>query len=596
MELPPGTWLVFAAVAIGLVGALLGTAGYAATFGHRQVRRITALTEILASATELTGPVDTDRVDDPRLRAGFDRLADRLGQAWTQATVDLLTGVLNRQALLARLGEELERAARYQHPCSIILVDLDHFKRVNDTYGHAAGDIVLREVAELLRANVRGVDLVGRYGGEEFLVVLPETDADAAASIAEKLRRVVGSRAVRVADGHMLTTTLSAGVAGGLGQHLQLDTLVRDADAALYSAKALGRDQVYVFRELLEGSVVRRAAIGPRARERAVEVGRAALVAATAALTEALVSRPSWAGRPSTMIAEMAVSLATALDLPAGEVERVRTASLLHDLGKLAIPDEILSNPGELTDPEWRVVSEHPKIGHVVLEQAGALRDAATIVLHHHEWYDGRGYPHGLTGQEIPIGARIVAIADAYEAMVAGRPYRNAIVHEQALAELHRHAGVQFDPELVRLFTVLFADGVPWAPDTEVQASDHVPGHSHAHGHPHAPSNGEAPPLVQQPGNQPGATPGHTDDWAAATQLGMPVGADGRSHAQIHDELHDRRRKVVPTVWETAPAASAHDPRSGESGRGAGSVVAAVVASVPVAQAAGRGKRTGTTG
>jgi HD-GYP domain-containing protein (c-di-GMP phosphodiesterase class II) len=287
-------------------------------------------------------------------------------------------------------------------------------------------------------------------------------------------------------------------VAGGLGQFLQLDALIRDADAALYSAKSLGRDQVYVFHELEEGSVVRRAAIGPQARERAVAVGRAAMGAAAAALHEALMARPAWAGKPSNMIAEMAVSLARALELPNGEVERVRTASLLHDLGKLAIPDEILTNPGELSDPEWRVVSEHPKIGQVVLEQAGALRDAATIVLHHHEWFDGRGYPHGLSGQEIPVGARIVAIADAYEAMVAGRPYRRAITHDQAIAELRRHAGIQFDPELVRLFSVLFATGVPWVPDEP----------DFEHPHPHV--------------------------------------GDLRPHGQIHDELHDRRRSAVP--------------------------------------------------
>ena len=230
--------------------------------------------------------------------------------------------------------------------------------------------------------------------------------------------------------------------------------------------------------------------------------------AAAATLRDALEARPAWAGKPSTMIAEMAVSLARALDLPNGEIERVRTASLLHDLGKLAIPDEILTNPGELTDPEWRVVSEHPKIGQVVLEQAGALRDAATIVLHHHEWYDGRGYPHGLSGQEIPIGARIVAIADAYEAMIAGRPYRRAVTHEQAIAELTRHAGIQFDPDLVRLFEALFADGVPWQPDE----------HDFAHAHPH---------------------PG-----------------DARTHAQIHDELHDRRRMAVATDETDVTAAA----------------------------------------
>jgi diguanylate cyclase (GGDEF)-like protein len=467
------------------------------------MRRIAGLTEQLAVTTHATEPLDTRKLRDLRVRAGFDRLSLRMSQSWTLATVDLLTGVLNRQALLSRLDDELERAARYQRPCSVVLVDLDHFKRVNDTHGHAAGDLVLREVADVLRTNVRAADIVGRYGGEEFMVVLPETDADDAAASAEKLRRLVGSRKIRLDDGYLRSVTLSAGVAGGLGQHLQLDALVRDADAALYSAKALGRDQVYVFHELEEGSVVRRAAIGAEARDRAVEVGRAAMGAATASLTEALVARPSWAGKPSTMIAEMAVSLARALDLPVGEIERVRTASLLHDLGKLAIPDEILSNPGELTDPEWRVVSEHPKIGHIVLEQAGALRDAATIVLHHHEWYDGRGYPLGLTGEEIPVGARIVAIADAYEAMVAGRPYRTAIDHERALAELRRHAGVQFDPDLVRLFGALFAEGVPWEPGERDLAEDHP--------HPHG------------------------------------LAADLRSHGQIHDDLHARRRKAVPT-------------------------------------------------
>ena len=190
------------------------------------------------------------------------------------------------------------------------------------------------------------------------------------------------------------------------------------------------------------------------------------------------------------MIAEASVALGRAIDLPSGELDRIRTASLLHDLGKLAIPEDILGRPGDLAISEWRVVTEHPKIGQVVLEQAGALRDAATIVLHHHEWYDGRGYPHGLTAADIPIGARIVSIVDAYEAMIAGRPYRAAISHEAAIDELRRQAGIQFDPDLVEVFAALFADGLPWDID------GHAVGSLQLHDHDHAPIDAAPEPMV----------------------------------------------------------------------------------------------------
>jgi diguanylate cyclase (GGDEF)-like protein len=502
MDLPLDSQLAIAGIAIVLVGALAGTAGYAATFGRRQLRRITDLTERLAAAEDPRDLVATERVRDPRLRAGFERLARRIAESLTLATMDLLTGIPNRQALLTRLNDEIERATRYERQLSVVLIDIDHFKRLNDAHGHAAGDLVLHHVAQALQANLRSVDIMGRYGGEEFMAVLPETDVDSAASIAEKLRRLVGRYEVALEDGNRVHVTLSAGVAGGLGRNVRLDSIIRDADAALYSAKALGRNQVFVFHEIEDSRLVPRAAIAPSAREAAVEVGRLAMGEATRSLTDALSSRAGWAGKPSTLIAETATAMAATLGLPDGEIERIRTASLLHDLGKLAIPDEILSKPSELDEPEWRVVAEHPKIGQIVLEQAGALRDAATIVLHHHEWYDGRGYPHGLRGQEIPVGARIVAVADAYEAMIAGRPYRGAVTHEAALAELERHAGIQFDPEMVALFTSLFSDGVPWS------------AHGHDHPHPH------------------------------------PV--DKRSHAEIHDTLHARRRRVQKRTEDTA--------------------------------------------
>jgi len=492
MDLPFQTSLAIGILLIGLVGALAGTAGYAATIERRQRGRIAALLERLADTADPRQLVSDAGPRDARLRAGFERLAQRIAEAWTMATTDILTGIPNRQALLARLRDEIERTTRYQHQLSIVLIDIDHFKRLNDAYGHAAGDAVLRQVAQALAASIRSVDAVGRYGGEEFMVVLPETSADTAASIAEKLRRIVARQKVRLEDGSRVQVTISAGVAGGLGSHLRLDALIRDADAALYSAKALGRNQVFVFHEVEDDKLVPRAVIAPAARDHALNVGRSALGAATKSLEDLLGLRAPWAGRPSTLIAETASLVARSLGLPDGEVERIRTASLLHDLGKLAIPDEILSKPGALDEPEWRIVAEHPKIGQVVLEQAGALRDAATIVLHHHEWFDGRGYPHGLRGQEIPVGARIVAVADAYEAMVAGRPYRAAISHEAALAELERQAGVQFDPEVVGLFISLFADGVPWQPAAHGHDHPHGPDGDHGLDHAHGQGRGSA--------------------------------------------------------------------------------------------------------
>ncbi|HXG40536.1 MAG TPA: diguanylate cyclase, partial [Candidatus Limnocylindrales bacterium] len=366
VELTPETALAVAAVVVALAGALLGTAGFAALVVRREQRRTAAHLEAL-----LAGHVPNGRVRDRRIAELLDELGRRIGEAVALATTDRLTGVLNRQAILVRLQAEVDRAVRYHRPLSIALVDLDHFKRLNDTHGHAAGDVVLNAVAGLLRSHLRAVDVVGRYGGEEFMIVLPETEVDAAASLVEKLRRLVGSHPVALPDGDRIAVTISAGVTGGVGSDLHLGAIVRDADAALYSAKALGRNQVYVFREVEDASTVRRAQIAPSARRQAIEVGRAAMGAATRTLTDVLAGRPAWAGRPSALIAEVAMAVGRSVGLTEGEIERIRTASLLHDLGKLAIPEEILRKPAPLTDAERMVLERHPQIGFRMLESLG---------------------------------------------------------------------------------------------------------------------------------------------------------------------------------------------------------------------------------
>jgi diguanylate cyclase (GGDEF)-like protein len=406
---------------------------------------------------------------EQRLGKAVNDIAAALVDTHDRATYDRLTGVANRQSLLAALFAEVERATRYGRPLSVAFVDIDHFKSVNDTYGHAVGDVVLRGVAQTISANLRASDMIGRYGGEEFMLILTETDVEEGAVLTEKLRALVGRQRFAVEGAPEIAVTISIGIAGGIGNKLRMDNLVRDADAAMYSAKSLGRNQTYVFAEPDDDARVPRAPISAAGRARAVEIGQKAREAATAALASVLAPMPHYRGQPSALIASIVVTLGRQLQLTDTEIDRLRVAALLHDVGKVAVPEEILEKPTALTSTEWRTVVQHPRIGQVILEQAAALKDAVPIILHHHERYAGHGYPFGLRAHEIPLGARIVAIADAYDAMINDRPYKRAITHEQAIAELRRHAGTQFDPELVELFCDLYADHAP-EPDPTIEA------------------------------------------------------------------------------------------------------------------------------
>jgi diguanylate cyclase (GGDEF)-like protein len=406
---------------------------------------------------------------ESRFASAINDIAEAMADTHDRATIDRLTGVYNRQALLAELYTEVERASRYNRPLCVGFVDIDHFKVINDSYGHASGDVVLRGVAQAMAGNLRSSDLIGRYGGEEFMLILTETSVEHGASLAEKLRALVERERFSVDGNPDLSVTVSIGIVGGVGPQLRMEALIRDADAAMYSAKSLGRNQTYIFAEPDEDARVPRAPISAAGRARAVELGRMAREAATDFLTKMIAPLPHYRGRPSALITSIVVAMAKNLQLPDTEVERIRVAALLHDIGKVAVPTEILDKPSELTSAEWRSIVQHPRIGQVILEQASALKEAAPMILHHHERYAGHGYPFGLRAAEIPLGARVIAIADAYDAMVNDRPYKRAISHNEAIAELQRHAGTQFDPELVSLFCDLFA-ATPPKPDPAVLA------------------------------------------------------------------------------------------------------------------------------
>ena len=550
-----GSWIddgirsILAAFAAGAIGVSLTAMVVGAHFRYRFSRLVKAAERIAAGDYAIQ--VSARPGLEGRLATAVNEIAGALADTHDRATIDRLTGVANRQALLSDLFSEVVRATRYERPLSVAFVDIDHFKAVNDTYGHAVGDVVLRGVAQTLGVNLRATDKIGRYGGEEFMMILTETDVEEGAVLSEKLRTLVQRQRFPVEGGSHISVTISIGIAGGIGTKLRMEALIRDADAAMYSAKSLGRNQTYIFAEPDDDNRVPRAPISAAGRARAVQVGQQARDAATAALTSTLLPLPHYRGQPSALIATIVVSMARQLQLPDADIERIRIAALLHDVGKVAVPQEILDKPSALTSAEWRTVVQHPRIGQVILEQAAALKDAVPIILHHHERFAGHGYPYGLRANEIPLGARIVAVADAYDAMIHDRPYKRAISHEAAIAELRRHAGTQFDPELVESFCDLYSNEAP-TPDPAVLALIAANGAY----------NG---PAIMVPNAVPGRPTRRrrsTDEVAAASETMGPDGGLGITGAAT--ESRSARRRLEPTPGGN-PVTSLPAPGSGST-------------------------------
>jgi diguanylate cyclase (GGDEF)-like protein len=363
----------------------------------------------------------------------YQRSTHRALQAMRLALTDPLTGLGNHRNFQERLQRELARAEEMRGLVSVCLIDIDDFKRINDQHGHPTGDRVLAQVSTQLRQGGEAF----RLGGDEFALLLPGADDAAALATARAVVRRIGEWGL----GQYGSITVSAGVATFPQHGRERDALIRLADGALYWAKEHGKNQVR-----LAGS------IEPEELEVLTGVGdRLARFRAAAALARAVDSRDVYTGSHSERVAAIAGAIAEKLELPAAEVELTRLAGSLHDLGKLAIPEEILQKPGELTSAEWLVVQRHPQIAHRMLESLG-VEPVADWVLHHHERWDGTGYPDGLAGEEIPLGSRIVYLAEVYDAMTFGRLYRSPRTRDQALEEIDRCAGMQFDPQVVRAF------------------------------------------------------------------------------------------------------------------------------------------------
>jgi diguanylate cyclase (GGDEF)-like protein/putative nucleotidyltransferase with HDIG domain len=365
----------------------------------------------------------------------YQRSTFRALRAMRLALTDPLTGLGNHRHFHERLQRELVIADDERTPLTLCLVDIDDFKRINDRFGHPVGDRVLSQVASRLRQGGEAF----RLGGDEFAVLLPGLDERTSLAVGTAIVDRIGALVIEEVG----PLTVSAGVATFPSHNVGRDELIRLADSALYWAKEHGKNRVRLYRpDVVELAELKRLAAGP---------DKAARYRAAASLAKAVDARDAYTGSHSERVSELAARIAQRVGADAELVELTRLAASLHDLGKLAIPEEILRKPVALTESERLVLERHPQIGFRMLESLG-VDPVAEWVLHHHERWDGTGYPDGLAGERIPLGARIIFVADAFDAMTSERVYRRPLSTDAALAELERCAGTQFDPEIVAAF------------------------------------------------------------------------------------------------------------------------------------------------
>jgi diguanylate cyclase (GGDEF)-like protein/putative nucleotidyltransferase with HDIG domain len=362
-----------------------------------------------------------------------------------EALTDSLTGLRNHRAFHEDLARELALADAHGQPLGLVLLDLDGLKLRNDRFGHQAGDQLILQMARVVTDNLRHNDMAYRIGGDEFAILLPGQSTWGAFRFAQRV--------------HALSTALppnerfsaSAGVSGSRGQ--SRDELIREADLALIAAKR-GRRGALIFTDDL--------AVREQGYQSADRMDHTDLICS--ALARAVDARDSFTGGHSETVGELAAQIAAELGFEPTHVTRIRRAGLLHDVGKIGIPDAILMKPGPLDPGEVEVMRTHPALGHQIVMGAG-LDEEARWVLHHHERTDGGGYPGRLVGQEIPIESAIIHVADAFEAMISDRPYRRGRPYTDAMLELERHAGTQFLREAVEaLSRVLAAENDPDTP------------------------------------------------------------------------------------------------------------------------------------
>lgn len=394
-------------------------------------------------------------------------IANLFEEVKKQAVTDPLTELYNRRYFLETLDKEAERANRTGVPFSIISLDLDNLKKINDAYGHSIGDVAIKTVAKVLKRNARAIDTPSRLGGEEFSVLLPDVDSKSAMVVAERIRESIEKEEVELL-GHV---TASVGVATYFEHSSNLEELMEMADQAMYRSKINGRNQVQMakskedsswqeiaieaFMEILSKRSIpvppdTAQKICSQLSQKMVSESTARdLVFQTADTIATIYTNMNCTGSTKLKVA-LAVKLAKKMELSDAEIDKLKVAVLLYDIGKALIPPELMNKKEPLTEEEKNILRNHPMVGvQEILKPISVVSDILPIVENHHENWDGSGYPQKISGENIPVLSQIILLVDSYCALIQNRPYRAALSQEEAIDVINNEIGKKWNSKLV---------------------------------------------------------------------------------------------------------------------------------------------------
>ncbi|MBI5206455.1 MAG: diguanylate cyclase [Candidatus Firestonebacteria bacterium] len=367
---------------------------------------------------------------------------------------DSLTMLYNHGYFFKILDNEFLRAIRHKQNICCLMIDIDFFKKVNDSYGHLFGDKVLVEIAKCLKKSIRDIDFLARYGGEEFVILLFNENYNGAFNVAQKLRKLIEGY-VFEGESFSVKLTISIGISSLFEDGvLEKDKFLSLSDSALYAAKTKGRNSVVMYKDIVDSNYMEN--ISQKELEVKIlginEVSKQYYIDMIKTLITTFEERDISTREHSLNVLRYSNMAAKEMRLSENEIQIICNAAILHDLGKIAISDAIILKDGGLTESEYEIIKKHPVIAVNILKSVHYIRRELDVILHHHEHYDGNGYPNKLKGKSIPLGSRIMAVADSYDAMRASRPYRKAMPMEEIINELVENSGTQFDPEIVYVF------------------------------------------------------------------------------------------------------------------------------------------------